>query len=160
MKIVFCWKNKNFQMKCDLSDIKNLFEGFNELVQVFFGFALGLAFSQANITVGWIFFWIVVWELGVFLVMSNSGYYNPFFRVAYNCIFLMAILIGQYTYYGKTTFQNFLYPDSIETITTYSGKKYPFMDKMEDMLEDFINGEEDNNKKKKYKNRRKWFSSV
>jgi hypothetical protein len=137
--------------------ITELFEGFNELVQVFFGFALGLAFSQANISVGWIFFWIVVWEIGTFIIMGRTKYYNPFFRLAYNCIFLLSILLGQYVYFGKTTFQNFLYPDSIETINSYSGKKYQLMEKMEIYLKDFVNGEEEEIKRKKYRKRINWF---
>ena len=140
-----------------MKTIKQVFDGFNELVQVFFGFALGLAFSQANITVGWIFFWIVAWELGVFCIMGKSQYYNPFFRLAYNCIFLLAIIFGQYIYYGKTTFQEFLYPDAPETQTAYSGKKYSLMEKIEKYLEDVLNGEETNKKRKVYVKRATWF---
>jgi hypothetical protein len=134
-----------------------IFDGFNQLVQIAFGFALGLAFSQSNITVGWIFFWIVAWEFGVYLIFSRSYYYDPFFRIAYNCVFLLSILVGQYIYFGKTTFQDFLYPNSIETKKSFSGEKYQFMDKLEQMLEDLLNGEEKNNKKKKLKKKYKFF---
>lgn len=135
------------------------FDGFNQLVQLAFGFALGLAFSQSNITVGWIFFWIVAWEFGVYLIFSRSQYYDPFFRISYNCVFLLSILIGQYIYFGKTTFQDFLYSNSIETKKSFSGEKYQIMDKLEQMLEDFLNGEEKNNKKKKLKKKYKFYLS-
>jgi len=136
-----------------IADFQNIFDGFNELVQVFFGFALGLAFSQTNITVGWIFFWIVIWELGVYLIFGKTKYYDPFFRLAYNCIFILAIITGQYTYYDKTTFQDFLYPDSIETKNTYSGKKLQIMEIFENKLDEMLNGEENDNKRKKYRKR-------
>lgn len=133
------------------------FNGFNQLVQLAFGFALGLAFSQSNITVGWIFFWIVVWEFGVYLLFSRSSYYDPFFRISYNCVFLLSILIGQYIYFGKTTFQDFLYPNSVETKKSYSGEKYELMDRLEKFLEDLLVGEENDNKRKKLKKRYKFF---
>ena len=136
-----------------------IFDGFNQLVQIAFGFALGLAFSQSNITVGWIFFWIVAWEFGVYLIFSRSQYYDPFFRISYNCVFLLSILIGQYIYFGKTTFQDFLYSDSIETKKSFSGEKYQIMDKLEQILEDFLNGEEKNNKKKKLKKKYRFYLS-
>ena len=131
--------------------------GFNQLVQLVFGFALGLAFSQSNITVGWIFFWIVAWEFGVYLLSHKSTYYDPFFRVAYNCVFLLSILVGQYIYFGKTSFQEFLYPNAEETKKVFSGDKYQFMDNLELMLEDLVNGEEENNKKKKLKKKYRYF---
>lgn len=138
------------------SSILNFCDGFNELVQVFIGFAFGLAFSQANLSVGWIFFWIVTWELGVYLIFGRTKYYNPFFRVVYNCIFLISILVGQYVYFGKTTFQNFLYPDAPQTKSAYSGKKYNFMETMEERLDKLVNGEEEDAKKKKLKRRFKY----
>jgi hypothetical protein len=127
--------------------------GFNQLTQLVFGFALGLAFSQANITVGWIFFWIVAWEFGVYLFLHNSVYYDPFFRVAYNCVFLLSILVGQYIYFGKTTFQEFLYPDSIETKKVFSGEKFQLMHKVEEFLDNLVEKEDENNKKKKTRNK-------
>jgi hypothetical protein len=135
------------------------FNGFNQLVQLAFGFALGLAFSQSNITVGWIFFWIVVWEFGVYLIFARSRYYDPFFRISYNCVFLLSILVGQYIYFGKTTFQDFLYPNAEKNKKIYSGEKYEIMDKLEEMLSDFLNGEEVSIKKKKLKKRYKFFLS-
>jgi hypothetical protein len=140
--------------------VKEFYNGFNQLTQLVFGFALGLAFSQSNITVGWIFFWIVVWEFGVYLIMSKSLYYDPFFRIAYNCVFLLSILVGQYIYFGKTTFQDFLYPDSYNTKKTFSGEKYQFMEKIEKMLDEFLNGEEKRDKRKKLVKRYKLFSST
>jgi hypothetical protein len=127
--------------------------GFNQLTQIVFGFALGLAFSQANITVGWIFFWIVVWEFGVYLFLHKSVYYDPFFRVAYNCVFLISILVGQYIYFGKTTFQEFLYPDSIETKKVFSGEKFQLMHKVEEFLDNIVEKEDENLKKKKTRNK-------
>lgn len=143
---------------CDiLLPIKNVFEGFNQFTQIIFGFAVGLAFSQADLAVGWIFFWIVVWELGVFILFANSPYYDPFFRVAYNCVFLLSILLGQYLYFGKTTFQNFLYPNSIETKKSFSGKKYQVMDIVEEFLDNYTENEDKKIKKKKIKKRRNFF---
>jgi hypothetical protein len=135
-------------MLCNLNEFVQLFDGFNQLVQIPFGFALGLAFSQTNITVGWIVFWIVVWELGVYLLFCNTRYYDPIFRISYNCVFLISIMIGQYIYFGKTTFQNFLYPASIPE-KNYIGEKLQVMDKFESYLEDFVNKEDIKIKKKK-----------
>jgi hypothetical protein len=131
--------------------INNFVNGFNQLVQIPFGFALGLAFSQSNITVGWIFFWIVAWEFGVYILMHNSSYYDPFFRIAYNCVFLLSILVGQYIYFGKTTFQDFLYPDSEVNKKKFSGEKYQIMEKFEDYLNTFVENEDKKIKKKKLK---------
>ena len=127
------------------------FDGFNELVQVFLGFAIGLAFSQANLPVGWIFFWIVVWEIGVYLIFGKTKYYNPFFRIVYECIFVISIIVGQYVYYGKTTFQDFLYSN----VKSHSGTKYGIMESLEQSLDRLVNGEENSNKKKKLKSRLK-----
>ena len=133
-------------MECDLlQPVKNIFEGFNQFSQLIFGFALGLAFSQANLTVGWIFFWIIIWELGVFLLFAHSPYYDPFFRVAYNCVFLLSILLGQYLYFGQTTFQNFLYPSSIQTTRAY---KIASPDVIETYLYNYIDEEDKKIKKK------------
>ena len=140
--------------------IRDTFTGFNQLTQLVFGFALGLAFSQSNITVGWIFFWIVVWEFGVYLIFSKSIYYDPFFRIAYNCVFLLSILIGQYIYFGKTTFQDFLYSESIKTKKSFSGEKYKIMDKFENYLENFILEEESSSKRKKLVKKYKLFHSL
>jgi hypothetical protein len=135
--------------------VNDFFSGFNQLTQLVFGFALGLAFSQSNITVGWIFFWIVVWEFGVYLLLSRTKYYDPFFRIAYNCVFLLSILVGQYIYFGKTTFQDFLYSNYPETKKAFSGEKYQIMEKFEKMLDDVINGEEKSEKRKKLARRYK-----
>jgi hypothetical protein len=136
--------------ECDLLyTVQNLFTGFNQFTQIIFGFALGLAFSQANITVGWIFFWIVVWELGTYLLFANSIYYDPFFRVAYNCVFLLSILIGQYLYFGQTTFQNFLYPNSITTKKAFNGSKYEVMNVVEKYLDEYMENEDKKVKQKK-----------
>ena len=137
-------------MQCDLlHTVQNLFEGFNQFTQIIFGFALGLAFSQVNISVGWIFFWIVVWELGVYILLSTSIYYDPFFRVAYNCVFILSILLGQYLYFGQTTFQNFLYPNSITKKKVFTGTKYQFMNIVEKYLDNFVDEEDKKNKQKR-----------
>lgn len=140
--------------------IRDTFTGFNQLTQLVFGFALGLAFSQSNITVGWIFFWIVVWEFGVYLIFSKSIYYDPFFRIAYNCVFLLSILIGQYIYFGKTTFQDFLYSESINTKKSFSGEKYKMMEVFENYLENFLIEEEKTSKRKKFIKKYKLFHSL
>jgi hypothetical protein len=140
-----------------LPTIQNLFEGFNQFTQLIFSFALGLAFSQANITVGWIFFWIVVWELGVYLFFANSVYYDPFFRVAYNCVFILSILFGQYLYFGQTTFQNFLYPNSITKKKVFTGTKYETMKIIENLLDDYIDNEDKKLKKKKISKTKSFF---
>ncbi len=129
--------------------VNNFVNGFNQLVQIPFGFALGLAFSQSNITVGWIFFWIIAWEFGVYILMHSSPYYDPFFRISYNCVFLLSILVGQYIYFGKTTFQEFLYPDAEENKKNFSGEKYQIMEKFEDYLNDLVEKEDEKIKKKK-----------
>jgi len=142
-------------MECDLlQPVKNIFEGFNQFSQLIFGFALGLAFSQANLSVGWIFFWIIIWELGVFLLFSKSPYYDPFFRVAYNCVFLLSILLGQYLYFGHTTFQNFLYPNSIQGKRAY---KNTYTDTIDTYLDNYINEEDKKIKKKKINKKRAFF---
>jgi hypothetical protein len=135
----------------------DLFDGFNELVQLAFGFALGLAFSQSNISVGWIFFFIVAWELGVYLLFGKSPYYDPFFRIAYNCVFLLSILVGQYIHYGKTTFEEFLYPKSVTGKKVYSGNKYPMVVRVENFMDDFVEKEEKKIRKKKLRKRYKYF---
>lgn len=143
-------------MECDiLYPVRNIFEGFNQFSQLIFGFAIGLAFSQANLTVGWIFFWIIIWELGVFLLFANSPYYDPFFRVAYNCVFLLSILLGQYLYFGQTTFQNFLYPASIQTQKAY---KNTYMDIAEKYLNNYVEEEDKKIKKNKINKRRLFFA--
>ena len=142
-------------MECDLLyPIRNIFEGFNEFSQIIFGFALGLAFSQVNLTVGWIFFWIIIWELGVFILFANSPYYDPFFRVAYNCVFLLSILLGQYLYFGQTTFQNFLYPNSIQTTRAY---KNTYTNIAETYLNNYLEEEEKKIKKNKINKTKAFF---
>jgi len=131
--------------------VNDVVNGFNQLTQLAFGFALGLAFSQSNISVGWIFFWIVLWEFGVYLLFHKSQYYDPFFRVAYNCLFLLAILVGQYIYFGKTTFQDFLYPPSKNEKKAYKGEKYKIIENVETMFDKFVEKEEKKKKKKKLK---------
>jgi hypothetical protein len=138
---------------------QDFYNGFNQLTQLVFGFALGLAFSQSNITVGWIFFWIVVWEFGVYLFLGRTKYYDPFFRIAYNCVFLLSILVGQYIYFGKTTFQDFLYSNSPKNKKSFSGEKYQIMDQFEKFLDELLNGEEKREKRKKLIKRYKLFSS-
>lgn len=140
-----------------MNSFVDLFDGFNELVQLAFGFALGLAFSQSNISVGWIFFFIVAWELGVYLIFGKSKYYDPFFRISYNCVFLLSILVGQYIHFGKTTFQEFLYPESITGKKVYSGNKYPLLVKFEHMMDDYVENEDKKLRKKKLRKRYKFF---
>lgn len=143
-----------------MNSLNKVINGFNQLTQLVFGFALGLAFSQSNITVGWIFFWIVLWETGVYILIGRTRYYDPFFRIAYNCLFVLSILLGQYIYFGKTTFQEFLYPDAPQTLKAYSGKKYKIMDRIEEALEDFINGEEKENKRKALRKKHLYFKYL
>jgi hypothetical protein len=134
-------------MECDLfQPVRDVFTGFNQFSQIIFGFALGLAFSQANLTVGWIFFWIIIWEFCVFILFARSPYYDPFFRVAYNCVFLLSVILGQYLYFGKTTFQNFLYPNSIKTTSSY---KNEYIEMVDGYLSRYITEEDKNIKKKK-----------
>ncbi len=141
-----------------MKSILDIFDGFNELVQLAFGFALGLAFSQADVSVGWIFAFIIIWEFSVYLLFHNSIYYNPFFRVAYNCLFLLSVLIGQYIYYGKTTFQDFLYPNTVnEKVKTYSGTKYSMTEKVEIMMDKYVDDEEKKNKKKKLRKKYRFY---
>lgn len=140
--------------QCDLlNNVKSVFDGFNEFTQLIFGFAFGIALSHANVTVGWIFFFIIVWELGVFLLFGNTPYYDPFFRIAYNCVFLLSVILGQYLYYGKTTFQDFLFPESVKSKNTYSGTKYQMMDVIENYLDNYIDEEEKKLKKQQIKNK-------
>lgn len=147
-------------MQCELiNTIRYTFDGFNQFSQIIFSFALGLAFSQSNITVGWIFFWIIVWEFGVFVIFANTQYYDPFFRIAYNCVFLLSILVGQYIYFGKTTFQDFLYPNSVHTKKAYTGTKYKILDTFESYINDALIKEEERDKKKKLKKKYKFFFS-
>lgn len=146
---------------CDLiTDIRSIFEGFNQFSQIIFGFALGLAFSHANITVGWIFFWIILWELGVYLLFANSIYYDPFFRVAYNCVFVLSIILGQYLYYGQTTFQNFLYPNSITKKKVFTGTKYEVMSMVEKFLDDYMEEEDKKIKRKAIDKTKNFFINV
>lgn len=145
-------------MLCDLDNFVQIFDGFNQLVQIPFGFALGLAFSQTNITVGWIVFWIIVWELGVYLLFCNTRYYDPIFRISYNCVFLISILVGQYIYFGKTTFQNFLYPSSI-TEKNFVGEKLQIMDKVEVYFENLIENEDIKSRKQKLNDKYTYYLS-
>jgi hypothetical protein len=141
-------------MNCNVLEMaKAGFYGFNQFSQIIFGFALGLAFSQANISVGWIFFYIIIWEFGVYLLFFNSPYYDTFFRIAYNCVFLLSIIIGQFLYTGTNTFQNFLYPNSIHTKKAYKGTKYQFVDKVDIFMDNLMTEEEKRLQRKKFKNR-------
>lgn len=108
----------------DYSDIlDNFFKKFSQLFQLSFGFALGLAFAQANITVGWLFAWIFIYEFIFFVLTAGTKYYDILFRLAYNCLFIISVSWGQYIYYGKTTFQNFLYPDTPNSTAKKNSKK-------------------------------------
>jgi hypothetical protein len=71
----------------------------------------------------------------------------------------LSILLGQYIYFGKTTFQEFLYGNSCKNAKKkFSGEKYQVMENFELMLENYINGEENTIKKKKLKKRWKYYT--
>jgi hypothetical protein len=53
-----------------------------------------------------------------------------------------------------------LYPDAPETLKAYSGKKYKIMDRVELALEDFINGEEKENKRKALRKKHLYFRYI
>ena len=127
--------------------LDNFFSKFSQLFQLSFGFALGLAFAQSNITVGWLLLWIIVYELIFYCLTIGTKYYDILFRISYNCLFLISVFWGQYIYYGKTTFQNFMYPDAISN-KNYLLNKGSIMQKM-DSIFNGDNEEEEKNEKRK-----------
>lgn len=137
------------------SPINSFFEQFSQLAQLAFGFALGLAFSQSNISVGWIIFWIILYEFIVFLAIGRTIYYSLLFRISYNCVFIISILIGQQIYFGHTVFQDWLYPDVKSTIKRRA--KPTLLNKVESYFDQSL--EEEEKKHKKYKLKKKYLDS-
>ena len=136
--------------------LDNFFSKFSQLFQLSFGFALGLAFAQSNITVGWLLAWIVIYELVFYCLTIGTKYYDILFRISYNCLFLISVFWGQYIYYGKTTFQNFMYPDA-KSNKDYLLNKGSIMQKLDSLFN--INNEEEE-KKEKRKNLRKKYREA
>jgi hypothetical protein len=148
-------KLEEFQNSVIFSPVNNFFEQFSQLSQLVFGFALGLAFSHSNISVGWILFWILLYEFIVFLSIGNTKYYSLFFRVVYNSVFICSVLIGQFIYFGHTTFQDWLYPDAKSNIKTRA--KPSLLNKVENLFSDTLEDEE--KKIKKYRLKKKYIDS-
>ena len=134
--------------------VRTFFEQFSQLAQLSFGFALGLAFSHSHITFGWILFYIFFYELLVFIAIGKTIYYSIFFRIVYNFVFLVSVLVGQAVYFGHTALQDWLYP---EVKSTMAKKAKPsFLHKIENYFDKTLEEEERNKKvyklNKKYKN--------
>jgi hypothetical protein len=133
--------------------LEDFLNKFSQLFQLAFGFALGLAFAQTNITVGWIILWIFVYEFVFYLLTYGTKYYDLLFRLSYNCLFLIAVFWGQYIYYGKTTMQDFLYPDAKKSNVKGSLNKNGIMTKLDTLFNPILEEEEKKNKRKKLKQR-------
>jgi hypothetical protein len=129
--------------------LDDFFKKFSQLFQLAFGFALGLAFAQTNITVGWIVFWIFIYEFIFYILTVGTKYYDLLFRVSYNCLFLIAVFWGQYIYYGKTTFQEFLYPDGKKSNMKSNLNKNGMMKKLDTLFNPLLEDEEKREKRKK-----------
>lgn len=137
--------------------IDDLFSKFSQLFQLAFGFALGLAFAQTNITVGWIIAWIFIYEFVFYLLAYGTKYYDLLFRFSYNCLFLIAVFWGQYVYYGKTTMQDFLYPDGKKSNVKSNLNKTGIMQKLDTLFNPLLEEEE---RKTKRKNLQKKFKQL
>lgn len=133
--------------------IDGLFSKFSQLFQLAFGFALGLAFAQTNITVGWIIAWIFIYEFVFYLFTFGTKYYDLLFRVSYNCLFLIAVFWGQYVYYGKTTMQDFLYPDAKKSNVKSNLNKTGIMQNLDTLFNPLLEEEEKKTKRKNLKKR-------
>lgn len=138
-------KISNLQVPVVFKPIQTLFQQFSQVAQLAFGFALGLAFSHSNITVGWVIFWIFLYEFIVFLAIGHTIYYSLFFRIVYNFVFLASILIGQQIYFGHTIFQDWLYPDAKSNIKKLS--RPSFLNQIENIFDSRLEDEEKNYKK-------------
>jgi hypothetical protein len=133
--------------------LEDFLNKFSQLFQLAFGFALGLAFAQTNITVGWIVFWIFIYEFIFYILTAGTKYYDLLFRLSYNCLFLIAVFWGQYIYYGKTTMQDFLYPDAKKSNVKSNLNKNTMMLKLDTLFNPILEEEEKKTKRKKLKQR-------
>ena len=129
--------------------LDDFFKIFSQLFQLTFSFALGLAFAQTNITVGWVVFWIFIYEFIFYILTVGTKYYDLLFRVSYNCLFLIAVFWGQYIYYGKTTFQDFLYPDAKKSNMKSNLNKNGMMKKLDTLFNPLLEQEEKREKRRK-----------
>jgi hypothetical protein len=129
--------------------LDDFFSKFSQLFQLSFGFALGLAFAQSNISVGWLIAWIFIYEFLFYCFTVGTKYYDLLFRVSYNCLFIIAVFWGQYIYYGKTTFQDFFYPGLQENQRNGSLNKGFMMEKLNNLFNTPLEEEEKYYKRKK-----------
>lgn len=137
--------------------LDHFFSKFSQLFQLSFGFALGLAFAQSNITVGWLITWIFVYEFIFYLLTIGSKYYDLLFRLSYNCLFIIAVFWGQYIYYGTTTFEEFLYPNPANAANKARFNRNGIMQKLDNLFTPTLEDEEKKLKRKKLKNK---FSKI
>lgn len=133
--------------------LDNFFSKFSQLFQLSFGFALGLAFAHTNISVGWLVVWIFIYEFIFYILTVGTKYYDLLFRIAYNCVFIISVLWGQYIYYGTTTFQEFLYPGLSPNQRNKMINKGVIMQKLDTLFNVPLDEEEKKEKKKKLRNR-------
>lgn len=129
--------------------LDHLFSKFSQLFQLSFGFALGLAFAQSNITVGWLIAWIFVYEFIFYIFTIGTKYYDLLFRLSYNCLFIIAVFWGQYIYYGKTTFEEFMYPTPKSEVKSKKFNRNSIMQKLDNLFTPTL--EEEEKKLKRYK---------
>jgi hypothetical protein len=138
--------------------LDHFFSKFSQLFQLSFGFALGLAFAQANISVGWLVAWIIGYEFLFYCFTVGTKYYDLLFRLSYNALFIIAVCWGQYIYYDRTTFQDWLYPE-----TNYNKLRKNLLNKgiFMEKLDTFFNAPlEEEEKKLKRKNLKKKFRRM
>jgi hypothetical protein len=129
--------------------LDNFFSKFSQLFQLSFGFALGLAFAQTNITVGWLIVWIFAYEFIFYVLTIGTKYYDLLFRLSFNCLFIIAVFWGQYIYYGTTTFEHFLYPSERTDINIKKYNKSGIMQKLDTLFTPTLEQEEIKIKKNK-----------
>jgi hypothetical protein len=137
--------------------LDHFFSKFSQLFQLSFGFALGLAFAQTNITVGWLIAWIFIYEFVFYLLTIGTKYYDLLFRLSYNCLFIIAAFWGQYIYYGTTTFEEFYYPTVDTAKNKQNFNKGGIMQYLDNMFNPTLEEEEKNIKRK---NLRKKFKKL
>ena len=137
--------------------LDHFFSKFSQLFQLSFGFALGLAFAQSNITVGWLITWIFAYEFIFYLLTVGSKYYDLLFRLSYNCLFIIAVFWGQYIYYGTTTFEEFLYPHPSSTANKAKFNRNGIMQKLDNLFTPTLEEEEKKLKRQKLKQK---FSKI
>ncbi len=127
--------------------LDHFFSKFSQLFQLSFAFALGLAFAQTNITVGWLVVWIFGYEFIFYVLTIGTKYYDLLFRLSYNCLFVIAVFWGQYIYYGTTTFEHFLYPSERTEKNIKKYNKSGVMQKLDTLFTPTLEQEEINIKK-------------